>query len=182
MKAADPSEDPLDDLPVMSQAFAVLNTARGDSKANVVVAAFASAPLVVVRLVGVELGRSPPRSSACSFERRHCIQHGLDHQGSRLRLAPFRRMASGVPLRSICLDHTNSRKIAYRRSRFHIPAACQSRRRRQQVIPEPHLISTGSISRECPFSRRTGCRSALHGHQQEDARCCPLASAAAATV
>jgi hypothetical protein len=92
-----------------------------------------------------------------------------------LRLAPVRRMASGVPLRSvgtwrllpgrprfvgfgpvssppffagmlalssearlqsICLDHANSCKTACR-SRSHILAACQSRRRRQQVIPEP---------------------------------------------
>lgn len=36
----------------------------------------------------------------------------------------------------------------YRRS--HTPAACQSRNRRQQVTPEPHPISMGSISQGMP--------------------------------
>jgi hypothetical protein len=36
-------------------------------------------------------------------------------------------------------------------NRFHTPAACQSRSRRQHVIPDPHPISRGSISQGMPL-------------------------------
>jgi hypothetical protein len=35
-------------------------------------------------------------------------------------------------------------------NRSHTPAACQSRRRRQQVMPEPHPISLGRLSHGIP--------------------------------
>ena len=38
-------------------------------------------------------------------------------------------------------------------SRLHTPARCQARSRRQQVIPEPHPISCGSISHGIPDCR-----------------------------
>ena len=44
------------------------------------------------------------------------------------------------------------RSSSTRCSRAHTPAACQSRRRRQQVIPDPHPISTGSRSQGEPVT------------------------------
>ena len=43
-----------------------------------------------------------------------------------------------------------SRRSNSRCRRSHTPAACQSRNRRQQVTPDPHPISAGSISQGMP--------------------------------
>ena len=45
---------------------------------------------------------------------------------------------------------SRSRRSNSRCRRSHTPAACQSRNRRQQVTPEPHPISMGSISQGMP--------------------------------
>lgn len=46
-----------------------------------------------------------------------------------------------------------SRRSNSRCSRSHTPAACQSRNRRQQVMPDPHPISAGSIPHGMPVRR-----------------------------
>ncbi len=48
---------------------------------------------------------------------------------------------------------SRSRRSSSRCSRSHTPVACQSRNRRQQVTPEPHPISAGSISHGMPVRR-----------------------------
>jgi hypothetical protein len=45
---------------------------------------------------------------------------------------------------------SRSRSSSSRCRRSHTPAACQSRSRRQQVTPDPHPISVGSISHGMP--------------------------------
>jgi hypothetical protein len=46
-----------------------------------------------------------------------------------------------------------SRSKSTRCSSRHTPASCQSRKRRQQVLPEPQPISWGSISQGMPLLR-----------------------------
>jgi len=48
---------------------------------------------------------------------------------------------------------SRNRHSSSRCKRSHTPAACQSRSRRQQVTPEPHPISAGSISHGMPVRR-----------------------------
>jgi hypothetical protein len=48
---------------------------------------------------------------------------------------------------------SRSRRSNSQCRRSHTPAACQSRNRRQQVTPEPHPISAGSISHGMPVRR-----------------------------
>jgi hypothetical protein len=59
------------------------------------------------------------------------------------RLARLQSMRSASPNRS----------RSSRWSRSHTPASCQSRSRRQQVTPEPHPSSWGSISHGMPDFR-----------------------------
>ena len=87
-----------------------------------------------------------------------------DNVPLRARFAPVCRVrASGLAplfaaiealsrharLQSIRPAARNRRSNA-RRSRSHTPARCQSRSRRQQVTPDPHPISRGSISQGMP--------------------------------
>jgi hypothetical protein len=50
-------------------------------------------------------------------------------------------------------------------NRFHTPARCHRTSRRQQVLPQPHPISFGSMFRECHCGAQTKCRSAPRGRE-----------------
>ncbi|MBB3172871.1 hypothetical protein FHR90_000685 [Endobacter medicaginis] len=51
------------------------------------------------------------------------------------------------------MSAARNRRSSSRCSASHTPASCQSRRRRQQVMPDPHPISSGSISHWMPVRR-----------------------------
>src|SRR5262245_1777275 len=53
--------------------------------------------------------------------------------------------------------------------RSHTPARCQSRRRRQHVIPDPHPISCGSICQGMPL-RRTNRMPVRHARSETRGR------------
>jgi hypothetical protein len=89
----------------------------------------------------------------------------VDHKVAlRARFAPVRRVGAGflsppgagtVPESSEARDQsiwsaTPSRSSRVRWRSSHTPAACQSRKRRQQVIPLPQPISWGSSSQGMP--------------------------------
>jgi hypothetical protein len=61
-------------------------------------------------------------------------------------------LSSAARLQSIALAVPNRSRRTWC-SLSHTPAACQSRRRRQQVMPEPQPISRGSISHGMPLLR-----------------------------
>jgi hypothetical protein len=85
----------------------------------------------------------------------------------RARLAAIRRIRAGggAPFFAGTLDASRTARdqsswsASLNRSRstwcsvYHTPASCQSRRRRQHVMPEPHPISCGSISHGRPVFR-----------------------------
>lgn len=90
----------------------------------------------------------------------------VDHKMAlRARFAFIRRIRAGplaplfaatVALSTLARDQSivsasPSRSSRVRWSRCHTPAACQSRRRRQQVTPLPQPISCGSISQGMPL-------------------------------
>ena len=64
-------------------------------------------------------------------------------------LAGKEALSSGQRLQSIALARP-SRTSSARCSRSQTPASCQSRSRRQQVMPEPQPISWGSIAQGMP--------------------------------
>ena len=72
-----------------------------------------------------------------------------------LRGAPLARTLTEsmlARLQSICPSRSNQLNSSWCNLR-HTPARCQSRRRRQQVIPEPQPISGGSISQGMPLRK-----------------------------
>ena len=92
----------------------------------------------------------------------------LDHNMAlRSRFPPIRRVGTDedAPLLAGMLALSRATRLQSRRSaaprrssssrwsRSHTPAACQSRSRRQQVMPEPQPISWGSISQGMPDFR-----------------------------
>ena len=96
--------------------------------------------------------------------KRNSIRIG-DQMMFAARLPPIRRIRPGFPppptarmeaLSTMARDQSmpSVRRNFARRtscSLSHTPACCQSRRRRQQVIPDPHPISCGSISHGIPL-------------------------------
>jgi hypothetical protein len=67
-------------------------------------------------------------------------------------LAGTEALSTQARLQSIALARPR-RSSRTRCSRCQMPAACQSRSRRQHVIPEPQPISCGSISQGMPLFR-----------------------------
>ena len=67
-------------------------------------------------------------------------------------LAAIEELSMQARLQSIRSASRNWRSNS-RCRRSHTPAACQSRSRRQQVTPDPHPISAGSISHGMPVRR-----------------------------
>ena len=63
--------------------------------------------------------------------------------------AAMDELSTQARLQSIRSASCNRRSNS-RCNRSHTPAACQSRNRRQQVMPDPHPISAGSISQGMP--------------------------------
>ncbi|VWD33112.1 transposase Tn3 family protein [Burkholderia lata] len=78
-------------------------------------------------------------------------------------LAPSRLARS----QSIWSCSRNRRSIS-KCNRAHTPATCQSRRRRQHVIPLPKQAPAASLPMDYRFAAHIGCRSALRGHQSCD--------------
>jgi len=66
--------------------------------------------------------------------------------------AAMDELSTQARLQSIASASRNRRSNS-RWRRSHTPAACQSRNRRQQVTPEPHPISNGSLSQGMPVRR-----------------------------
>jgi hypothetical protein len=87
-----------------------------------------------------------------------------------LRSAPLARTLTEsmlARLQSICPSRSNRLNSSWCNLR-HTPARCQSRNRRQQVIPLPQPISCGSISQGMPLLRTkrmpvSAARSERHG-------------------
>ena len=188
---AEPCQCPLHYPPVPPEPRTALDTAPSDARLNVAADQGTTAAAMIVRLVGVELAGPAPGWSPGLPDRRHGIDHLLQHDavvnvGSRqadrerdalrigedvtlgARLAPICRvracrrapllaateaLSRAARLKSMALRRPK-RSSSTRWSVSHTPACCQSRRRRQQVMPEPQPISWGSISQGMP-ERRT---------------------------
>jgi hypothetical protein len=191
--AEQPRQAPLHDPPVSAQALARLHAAPRDPRRD---PAGTQGPTLlrgVVRLVGMELGRSlprPPRPAAWADDRRDGVDDGLQ----KLRVVDVRggeRTASGIPFRSttrwyllprfprstglgpVSAPPRLARTLTLSRlardqsiapsspSQFRsvecscsqTPAACQSRSRRQHVVPLPHPDSRGKSRHGVPVRR-----------------------------
>jgi hypothetical protein len=66
--------------------------------------------------------------------------------------------------------------------RSHTPARCQSRKRRQHVIPDPHPSSCGSICQGIPLRRRRQCRSSMRDPTRAVGHPAAVAAESARTV
>jgi len=186
-KAGEPGESSLHHPTMPSETLAAVDTASCDTRDDATVAAGPAAARKIVGFVGVQLGRSSARPAPALADRRHGIEHRLQHpavvdvgrgQGKgegnpagidekvalAARLAAIGRIRAGelAPLFAGTLAPSRAQRrqsIAFARpsrssrtrcSRAHTPVCCQSRRRRQQVIPQPQPISCGSISQGRP--------------------------------
>ncbi len=88
---------------------------------------------------------------------------------ARLRaplLAAIEALSSEARLKSMPFWRPSRSSSACCR-RSHTPAFCQSRKRRQQVIPEPQPISRAATPRACPSATRTGSPSVPRGRRFE---------------
>ena len=190
-EAIEPGQRPLHDPPVPSEALAGLHAAAGDPWEDAPLPAGSTTARVVVALIGVQLVRTPTRSSRTAsrladrldrvqggFQQPRVMhvgrreRHGegdplsVDHKMAlRARFAAIRRIRPGVfaPLLAATLaessdarDQSSLSASAKRWSnswcrRSHTPVSCQSRRRRQHVIPLPQPISWGSSSHPIPL-------------------------------
>ena len=79
-EAAQPSVCAHDDPAVTSEALAAFHPAPGDAGLDATGAAHVAAARVVVALIGVQLVRSPPSSTAsAAVHQRDGVQHGHEH-------------------------------------------------------------------------------------------------------
>jgi hypothetical protein len=182
-----PRDRSLDDPAMTTESFLGFDPASRDARHDAANAATGATEDVVVRLVGVELGRSEARPTARALDARDLVEHRLQHVavgsvGRRdvddeghtlavddqvllgaefpavrrvragLRAPPFARTleASSDTRDQSILSARPSSSSSARWSRSHTPATCQSRSRRQHVIPLPQPISRGRYSQPIP--------------------------------
>ena len=158
-----PGERPFDYPAVAPELGRQLDATPSDSRLDPTNSTHRSTDAVIVGLVGVQLLRPSPGASSGlangldrverSAQMKRVVVVGGRQQGSAA--APTaRRLAESRLARdqSICPFCPSSCCRALR-TRSQTPACCQSRRRRQQVIPEPHPISRGRSSQGIPVLR-----------------------------
>src|SRR5215213_973212 len=136
-EAAEPGVGPLDLPAVPAEAVARLDAAPGETRDDPAPAAVVPAAEVVVALVAVQLAGPAARPSRLAAYRRHRVEHGAEQESTEARDQSIRSAPRIRASSSAC-------------TRVQTPAACQSRSRRQQVMPQPQPISRGSISHGIP--------------------------------
>ena len=187
-ETAEPCQGTLDDPAMPPQALGAVDPAAGNPRLDRAPAQRRATMPEVVALVGMELGRSPLRSTNAMADRRHGIDHLFEEaavvdvcraepDGEWNALSIRNQVALGAGSAAIgwvgagllapLLAGTDAlstqarlqsmaparprRSSRTRCSFFQTPAACQSRSRRQHVMPDPQPISWGSISQGTPL-------------------------------
>ncbi len=139
-----------------SETLTVVHATPGDTGPDATDAAVLAAAPVVVALVGVQFVGPSPWPAAPSVphqgngiqrRRQHAavVLVGWPDQPTRWRAAGIDRDVAFTSRPAACRHSSNTWCRA-----THTPALCQSRRHRQQLMPEPQPISTGSISHGRP--------------------------------
>jgi hypothetical protein len=78
-EAGEPGERAFDHPAVPAQPFAALDPAPRDAGDDAALAAGAAAAAVVVAFIGVQLARASPRPAGALPDRRHGVEHRLQH-------------------------------------------------------------------------------------------------------
>jgi hypothetical protein len=164
----EPGEAMLDDLLVTAKLLA--DAAPGDAGFDLAVLSGLTAAPMIVSLVGVQLVRSAPGSTLLAYHGRHGVDqvfegHAVVDVGSgqdqgRRNAVPIRNQVPfGAGPASFGWVRAGRRSPLFAvNHELSTPARPQpirsaSRKRRQQITPEPHPISAGSISPEMPVRR-----------------------------
>ena len=131
---------------ILAKAAAMFSTALGDHRFDTTMSQRASMPLGVVITIGVDHTRSAQWMAAQSANR----WNRVDQRRQLRDVVDIRAGQARGERRAVGVGDEKSIWSAARRfasgnpcKRFHTPAACQSRSRRQQVAPERQPVSAG---------------------------------------
>lgn len=152
----------LDDLSISAQALVGVDAAAGDARCDPEPLAGLTTATKIIGLVGVQLLWPAPRLAVLAADGRNCVEHLFEgHAAVDVRPDQDEREENALAIRDAVVLRGGTVAIGRIQPLRGTPffaameelsgAACQSRRRRQQVTPKPYPISMGSISEGMPL-------------------------------
>jgi hypothetical protein len=138
-KLIEPGKRPLHNPAPTAQSIPVRGTTHGASRHDVPRPQSAPNRRRVVAAIPENTLRPLPRSPRFAVQRRAASPPVANQMALAPALQPGRRVRANL--------------VGAKWIRAHTPACCQSRKRRQHVIPDQHASSRGSICQEMPLRR-----------------------------